>query len=323
MTDIMGRGFDISGTDPQAGLGAQAPLQFEVPSSDVSVTDEELRREVYNRFPGFSLFLDIPELAALITEAVNSRWSFSELQARLYATEWWQSRSASVRGWIGLESIDPAEAQRRIQQKTLQLANVAAVQGINIGPVRITEIARDSLLYGWTADEERLALSNEAVFGAVSEVGDLAATATDIRGIAGAYFQKVDDAAARDMSLRLFQGKTNLDSIEQVFRTQAKQRFSHLADVIDAGITLADYYAPVIGEAASILEIAPQQIDPTEEQFSWLLEVVDSESGQIRSPTIAEARALARNRPEWQFTDNATQLGTALVDEITNIWGVR
>ena len=307
------------------------PVEVQVPPppGDVPLSPdaspEELEEEIRKRYPSLVWLLDIPEVYAILVEAARNSWGPAELQGRIWQTNWWKERPGSQREYLLLLEQDPASLQLAMDKKKVEIENIATVNGINLTAEQIDDLARDSIMWDWSVEEERRWITSTAVRGGggFSNVGDLAATATELRELADQYLITLSDHEAMTMAVGVFEGRRNFDGFEQELRQRAVEgRFSFLADHLNKGGTVRGFYGPIVGEASRMLEVAPDAIDLHDEKWSSLLEV-QAEDGSIRAPTLREVRDQIRLMPEWAGTDNAQVLATQVGAAMTERFGVR
>jgi hypothetical protein len=131
-----------------------------------------------------------------------------------------------------------------------------------------------------------------------------------IRIAARAYGYNVSDA---EMQAALTGGMYNgvavtKDSILQKAQKSAKGKYFHLADQIDAGLSLEDIFSGYRNYAADALEIDPNQIDFTKDS-KWARAFGTKETGQM---SLTDWVTTIKSDPTfgWQFTKQANQQAT-------------
>jgi hypothetical protein len=131
-----------------------------------------------------------------------------------------------------------------------------------------------------------------------------------IRIAARAYGYNVSDA---EMQAALTGGMYNgvavtQDSILQKAQKSAKGKYFHLADQIDAGLSLEDIFSGYRNYAADALEIDPNQIDFTKDS-KWARAFGTKETGQM---SLTDWVTTIKSDPSfgWQFTKQANQQAT-------------
>ena len=131
-----------------------------------------------------------------------------------------------------------------------------------------------------------------------------------IRQSARTYGYKVSDA---ELQAALTGGMYNgvavtKDSILQKAQKAAKGAYGHLADQIDAGLSLEDIFSNYRNYAADALEIDPNQIDFTKDS-KWARAFGTKETGQM---SLTDWISTVKSDPSfgWQFTKQANQQAT-------------
>jgi hypothetical protein len=101
----------------------------------------------------------------------------------------------------------------------------------------------------------------------------------------------------------------------------AKQRYGHLSELIDQGVTLEDLASNYRQSAAKLLEIDPNQIDMSQGDYEVALSF--GEEGKKRAMTTGEWERLLRTdaRYGWEKTENAKSEARSLASNIAEAFG--
>ena len=130
-----------------------------------------------------------------------------------------------------------------------------------------------------------------------------------IKKIGTAFLTPISDESVIDTLV----GGRSSDDIMRTSRELAKAKFPHLANAIDAGVTLEDITYGYKRDAAQLLEVDPNTIDMSAGGYSAAL-------GSMKDPMMstAEWASYIKGTPSfgWQFTkqanDQATDVGLSL-----------
>lgn len=273
------------------------------------------------RYPDLAWMLGEPELGAFIQEVTEDpNMSQSEALQRFEATRWYQDRSTDQRNWDILFKSDPVTARRSIERQALLIRNMAMSQGIELGPAMAEELAYDSLAYGMTDEEVKAKLMVWVDQGRVTSVpGAFGDSAAAIKAMAASYYITLSDGQAENLAKNVFVGKASLDVIRNDFAEKAKAAYPWLTEAIDGGLTGQQYYEPIIGEVASLLELSPSEVNLMDPEWKQLLTV--SDDGKLRAPTITEAGQWARGQQRWLATENGARSTSQVGRQVMETFG--
>jgi hypothetical protein len=251
----------------------------------------------------------------ILKEAVNTEFTDEEIQARIKGTQYFKSITDSQYRFDGASSA--------VQNGLLQSARDAIVKDyadVGLAQTDIDEIARKVARNGLTATGVKQAVyqyafrrpeaattpTSPAMATRALEGGD----ADTIRQSARTYGYKVSDAELQAvLTGGMYNGVTvTKDSILQKAQKAAKGAYGHLADQIDAGLSLEDIFSNYRNYAADLLEIDPNQIDFTKDG-KWAKAFGSKETGQM---SLTDWISTVKSDPTfgWQFTKQANQQAT-------------
>lgn len=264
-------------------------------------------------------FLDHPDVGPILREAALAGWDEHRLYGKLSQTDWWRNTSAAQRTWQALKYEDPAEARRQVQEQAATITNRARTLGLKIG--NVAGLAEQMVMNGWS-DAQMTDAILQQVNWATLEAGDLTALRDDVRATAGDYLVGVSEQTARNYAMRMASGEMSAQGVRSAMAEQAKARFSYIADQIDQGMTVKDYFRPIRDLIARELEVTPEEIDMTDSRWLKMMETRD-DKGQLRAATMNEAMLSARKTPEWASTRGAQEMTTRSIQQIAQIFGRR
>lgn len=160
--------------------------------------------------------------------------------------------------------------------------------------------------------------------GKIPEAGDLkgaSGVAQDmVTAMSEEYGVKLSPALAYDSVRDIIEGKMDANSLEQVFKQQAKIMFPHLSEKIDAGLSpkkVADSY---ISNTVNILEKGPTEVDMFNPYVKQALTYKDKD-GNYALPTSDEHARMLRAKPEWLDTRNGKESLMSAADNILRQMG--
>jgi hypothetical protein len=251
----------------------------------------------------------------ILKEAVNTEFTDEEIQARIKGTQYFKSITDSQYKFDGANSA--------VQNGLIESARNAIVKDysdVGLTQTDIDEIAKKVARNGLTATGVKQAVYQYAFRKPAAATTPTApgmarnaiegGDADAIRIAARAYGYNVSDA---EMQAALTGGMYNgvavtQDSILQKAQKSAKGKYFHLADQIDAGLSLEDIFSGYRNYAADALEIDPNQIDFTKDS-KWARAFGTKETGQM---SLTDWVTTIKSDPTfgWQFTKQANQQAT-------------
>lgn len=308
-------GSSASGGGDAAVEASSVP---ELPTPGIDGAEEDRIREQY---PSFAVWLDHPEVGPMLRQAVQEQWAPDRLRARLEATNWWKTTASSRRVWDRDYAHDPATMEARIDKEVVNLQNLTRSYGITLPDDQLRTFAigvlRDGLdqsqllrQIGTTARAIAAGQPKDAPDAGLQ--GGLASIAQNLARSARAMHLSYQPNQLREWAIRIFEGQATMEGIQGLFRSQAKTMYSHLADQIDQGMTVEDYFTPLKNYVARGLELDPSAVDLMDPKWAELTQLVD-DKGTIRPMTYSEAGRWYRSQEEfWQTREGSEKVYGAL-----------
>jgi len=135
--------------------------------------------------------------------------------------------------------------------------------------------------------------------------------------IAKNYFNEAPQSTIEN----ILTGGITVDDFQRQQRVMAKQRYGHLSELIDQGVTLEDLASNYRQSAAKLLEMDPNQIDMSQGDYEVALSF--GEEGKKRAMTTGEWEKLLRTDPRygWEKTENAKSEARSLASNIAEAFG--
>ena len=262
----------------------------------------------------------------ILKEAVNTEFTDEEIQSRIKGTKYFGAITESQYKFDGANSA--------VQNGLIQTAREAIVKDyadVGLTQTDIDEIAKKVARNGLTATGVKQAVYQYAFRKPAASTTPTApgiarnaiegGDADAIRIAARAYGYNVSDA---EMQAALTGGMYNgvavtKDSILQKAQKSAKGKYFHLADQIDAGLSLEDIFSGYRNYAADALEIDPNQIDFTKDS-KWAKAFGTKETGQM---SLTDWVTTIKTDPTfgWQFTKQANQQSTDIALTLARAFG--
>lgn len=139
----------------------------------------------------------------------------------------------------------------------------------------------------------------------------------NVQLIATRYFNKASDSTIESV----LTGRITTEDFQRQQREIAKSKYSHLAPLIDQGVTLDDLASNFKTSAARLLEVDPETIDMGSADYEIALSF--GEEGKKRVMTTGEWERLLRtdSRYGWEKTENAKAEARSLASNIAQAFG--
>lgn len=252
-----------------------------MPRSVESITPEEIEfmKAVFkNRYPQYVGYMEIPELARVLTAGAINELPDNEIQGQVYQTYWYQNTPKDARDFVLGQVADPASVEQQVGLKATEYRQRLGQMGVPYDDAQLRDFAKFQLMTG-ASDQTMLAemvahFSQNIPAGATSlQVGGaLGNQMSGVKANAYEYGVRISDDQARFFATGLLTGAANQETVDDFMRDQAKLMFPSIADKLDQGYTVRQYADPYIQTAASELEMNPNDIDLSDPKYGRVLQ---------------------------------------------------
>jgi hypothetical protein len=286
--------------------------------------DAEARRYVMENYGWMAYFLKDGELGPILLKAGYGQWDAAKVEGAIKNTNWWRSKNDAQRKYAMLEAEDPTELIRQRQHKTAIVNDAAHRLGIG-GDFDIGQFADDAMEFGWSDEQIMDMLSWSISMDDTKKPGQVATWFGEMKAMAAQYYIRIADSDLLADAQRIARGERTVEDMEAYYRQLAKQKFGYLAETLDQGVTVAQYFAPHRAELANILEVGEDSIDLMNDQryHSVLYQADPNADGRQRAMTLAEVGEFARKDERWKATSNARETSASMVSALTEVFGAR
>ena len=310
--DVLSREPDAGGLAYWAGLLASGTSREDIyrsfyASDEGGNTEPPLLSEVEtmirHTYPDWAWAMNNDEVREILLEAVDPTRGMDDatFQSKIRQTDWWKNTEATVRDWDARSAMDPATAQRQIEQEATRLARLATGLGSSMSQTQLTSLAEKVLRFGLTDIEINDALAEG--FDAADPRGDVVANLRIARDMARDYLVSVPDAELIKWAQQIATGQANAEDLETKFATLAKAKFGqnkHLMELIDSGASPASYFAGHQQLIAQEMDLTSAQVDLMDPKYSPILS--SAMDGSIRPMDLGETRSWVRQQSGWEST---------------------
>jgi len=312
-------------SDGTAGVTPDGVNPDGVVSEGTPLTDAEIA--AYATEFGYAAFwLNHAELGPILRQAADEEWTQEKLLAAIQATDWWREHEDADVKFQLLEQSEPAEAEAQLADALQRIETEAGLLNITLDPARLGEMARQSIIWNWTATDQSNAILSEAHWEpGAAEGGSIAGYARRINKLVGDYQVNVTPEQVEEFAQDLYLGAVTLEGVEAEFANQARSMYPHFADRIDAGFSPRTIFAPYKQHIATLLDMPVNQIDLLgDPKFQPIIDTVD-DKGEHRAMTLSEAgryiRTSEQTRPLWEKTPTAKNQARSLASFIGKKFG--
>jgi hypothetical protein len=291
----------------------------------------EMRDRINENFPSFAWLMDVPEIGALMEQAINEGWGPGRFQSALYATTWYRTRTESGRQMETLQQLDPAQFSKLMIDTYTSIEEWATKMGVNMTygemqwftgafrsqGVSVNDPAAQQQLINWIKSDLSRVNSRGAIYANANRGMEIARRE---------YFHVPTEDFIMRYGIEAALGHQNEDTLRAGYQWMFGQQHPHLAARLEAGETLADIVNPWREMVAKELEFGGvDQVDMVQgSEWSWLLGVPDPGKPEVmRLPTAQEVTERVRRDTRWAYTMGGKNLATQATEAILKGFGVK
>lgn len=250
------------------------------------------------------------ELNGLFNKAVKGTWTADKFIAKLRATKWFKTHSASVRNAIMQETADPATYKSNVDQ---MYSTVRDTWGSMFG----TAAMSDKQLKTWAETAHRMGWSEAQLvdrmtrslnYSKMLKQVTLGGKAAEVKGqvdslLANYGIDLGPKWKARQLE-KVIEGDDTVAGIQGRVRDLAMSEYKAFAERIAAGETVMEIADPYVQKMSSLLEIADGKIGLSDKTIQKALKqrTADGKPAAMDLATFADE---VRKDKRWQYTDNA------------------
>lgn len=286
---------------------------------------DDLVAKIMQDYPSFAFLLNDPEIGPLLLDAVNPDVGFDSatFQAKLLQTNWWKTNNAAQRQWFTLLNTDPAEAQRKRDERAAQVRQTMAQAGLYFNDEQLAGAADMSLRLGVEVTSPTFrewmgtwAYQNK---GSAVNITDRLKAITERE-----YLIHSNDESVNLWASWIASGRATEDSFRASMARDARGMYPAFADRIDAGETPQAIFGSYRSTIANELELAsPESVDLLNDPRWQPVTGIRGADDKIRPMTLAETTQLARSQPAWWDTSKGKAQDASLATKLLEKFGMR
>lgn len=291
-------GLSGSGTETLAGgapytsvMSSQAQLDMQTLAQDYGIA--------------YNVLNAIPDLKKVFGEAVAGSWSTAKFTSELQNTEWYKSNSDSQRQMILLQKTDPATYRQNVQQKLMQIQELATAVGASLTPRNLNNLAILALSTNMSDEQITHALGGYIQMTKDGHFGGAAGQAEmNMRGLAANLGLSLTDQQVSSYATRIATGQSTLEDMQGFLRSQAASKYPAYAKDIQAGANLSDLAQQYVSTYNNTLEQSGTTLsNPT---IQSALQYKDAQGNPAQLP-VWQFEQMLKQDPRWQQTNNARE----------------
>jgi len=319
------------------GVG-EHPLEEVPPTSEagelIGALDDDTLAVIREKFTAAAFFgqnlekfnVETPKGVMNVLEwlslAENEGMSDDEVLGWIQGTQWFANNAETARTfdmdfWAeGPEGRDALiDSQRDL---ILREAQLIGLNWLGDNQALLDDLATTATRFGYDIYDIRNALQGVNDLGPEELArGMILSNEQSVQDMAAKYYMPLGTEDAYDIAWSIYKGEESLDSVEAMYREQAKGLFPSLSGLIDQGVSMRAYFSPYKQRIGQLLELPDVDLmnDP---RFQSILFPASGE-GPL---SLSQTQKFVRGLPEWQYTQNARNSARQMVDNVGRMFGM-
>lgn len=319
------------------GVG-EHPLEEVPPTSEagqlIGALDDDTLAVIREKFTAAAFFgqnlekfnVETPKGVMNVLEwlslAENEGMSDDEVLGWIQGTQWFANNAETARTfdmdfWAeGPEGRDALiDSQRDL---ILREAQLIGLNWLGDNQALLNDLATTATRFGYDIYDIRNALQGVNDLGPEELArGMILSNEQSVQDMAAKYYMPLGTEDAYDVAWSIYKGEESLDSVEAMYREQAKGLFPSLSGLIDQGVSMRAYFSPYKQRIGQLLELPDVDLmnDP---RFQSILFPASGE-GPL---SLSQTQKFVRGLPEWQYTQNARNSARQMVDNVGRMFGM-
>jgi hypothetical protein len=289
---------------------------------------------IQKNFPTLAWMLGVPQAASTLEQIVAGGITDpNQIQARIQASDWWKTTSASVRQYEQTLATDPSAlnfgaAGSQAQQTLGTVMAEAGKLGVQLSLTQAQQLALDNIRFGWQTAELDQAIGSYVTYAAGGAT-DAPGVIKQLQAHAGQYLLPTTPDVLRSWAQNIVAGTQNMDQFDAYLARTASTKWTGMAGQIAQGMTPMQITDNLRTEAAKTMEVAPDSIDfVNNPMYTKILDFVPPAAPGHPAPaqphrimTSSEMDAYLKGSDQWQYTQQARDQASALGRQLAQTWG--
>lgn len=265
---------------PATATSAPTPKPATAPPT--AATDDQIIAYASATYGYLAAFLTDPQIGPLLLQAAREGWDRYRLEGALTKTAWWKTTTQVAREWDALTRLDPATAKAKLAATALTVRTQAQRLGLTLDGATLNGISLNVNRLGWTDQQVQAALAAHIQLG--TKPGSASATMDSLRSMASDYAVNLSPQALLGWTRNVVAGTQTQEGFRSYLLGQAKSLFPSIADALDGGETVKQWFDPYVQAASSILGINPSDVDLAQDKWRRALVQNDPAKPGARIP---------------------------------------
>lgn len=281
--------------------------------------------ELASQFGYSSAFFNLsPDLKAILDQAVREQWTPDRFKAAFINTSWYKNNSQAYKQWNELKTRNPAEAQSQLQQKIIEVNNLATQMGIPLGAGDQSWIAEHALSGGWNPDQLKQQLvDNHSHLSGSAGQGQAGAIDSQIRQIANDYGVTISEPEIKNLTGGLLKGSMTQDNVTSYAKQMAMSKYAGMRGFLQEGFTVKQVASPYIQSYAQLLEQEPNAVQLNDPLLQKALQgTPDAKTGLPSMQSVYQFEQSVRQDQRWLTTKNAHDEVENTAMGVLRDWGI-
>jgi hypothetical protein len=256
-----------------------------------------------------------PELYKIFTTAVAKSWDATKFTAAVKNSNWYRTHGEAYRTNLALSKTDPATWKQQLASQFASISDLSQKMGGSISGTTISNIARDSLLFGWNDAQIRDAIAKTVVGGLKNNRGEAGQVGQQLKQTAYRNGVNISDSWMQQWQQKIAAGNGTVEEAQaQLRNVYGKALAPGFAKELDSGMDLQDIAQPYMQSMAQTLELNPADIN----LFDPTIRKALSSGGKDGGKTVPlwQFESNLKSDPRWLKTNNARD---SLVDTTANV----
>jgi hypothetical protein len=280
-------------------------------------------QEIADKYPEFAPWLQIPEIADLLTKAATENWTSGKLNLALWNTDWWKTTPATARDWTKTVLSDPATAKQKSSTTGADVNAIALGLGYHLTPNEVAYITNEALSQGWDSQAITRSIVDNVSRNRI-QAGTIDSTRDSLMSTAAQYGVNMTDKMYTDWATNIATGRQTAEGFQDYAKYHAGIAYPQLKAELDAGLTVRQIADPYLQAAGNLLGVDPNQMKLTDPKWQRALQARDAK-GKIAGPmTMADWNKTVMTDASYGYdkSDNGKLAARQMQQSLGQMFGV-